>query len=195
MLLYILHYYQSLLLFKALKEFCKAGGRILISCDLCVISDCDLEKAVTTSVRSSFANSGQICLCGSRILVEDSIYEEFLEKFLARIRDTVKMGPPADATTTMGSVISFDHRNKIEKVLRNAVENEGGTIVLGGGRPTGEWAAAGAFLEPTVITGLAQSCSTVQEEIFGPVVSVQRFHSEEQALEMANGVRFVALYF
>ena len=122
--------------------------------------------------------------------MENSIYDEFVARFVARVESVVKVGAPLDATTTMGTVISFAHRDKIERMVAVAVE-QGGQVVLGGKRPTGAWAAAGAFLEPTVIVGLKQSCEAVQEEIFGPVVTIQRFHSDAEALALANGVRCV----
>ena len=141
---------------------------------------------------SSFSNSGQICLCGSRILVEASIYDEFVSRFVSRVQSVVRVGPPADPSTTMGSVISFAHRDKIERMVRVA-ESQGGRVLLGGRRPSAEWAAQGAFLEPTIIEGLGQTCEAVQEEIFGPVVTIQRFHSDAEALALANGVRYVWL--
>ena len=128
-------------------------------------------------------------MCGSRILVEDAIYDEFLSLFVARVQAAVKLGAPSDAATTMGTVISFAHRDKIERMLAVAVA-QGGRVLLGGKRPAAAWAAGGAFLEPTVIVELGQSCEAVQEEIFGPVVTVQRFHSDSEALALANGVRY-----
>jgi aminomuconate-semialdehyde/2-hydroxymuconate-6-semialdehyde dehydrogenase len=147
---------------------------------------------VATSVQSAFANSGQICLCGSRILVEASIYELFLEKFIAKVKSSVVVGLPLDPKTTMGSVITFQHLQKIEGMVKTAVE-EGGKIVLGGKRPTDEFLKSGAFYEPTIITGLSQSSHTIQEEIFGPVVTIQSFNSDEEALALANGVRYFIL--
>lgn len=157
---------------------------------LCLLRvDCDIDRAVETSVLSSFSNSGQICLCGSRILVEESIYDRFLESFLAKVQTNVKLGDPTDPKTTMGPVTSFQHLSKIESMVATAVA-EGGKILLGGKRPTGEFASTGAFFEPTVIAGLGQSCSTIQEEIFGPVVTIQSFRDEAEALSLANGVRY-----
>lgn len=151
-------------------------------------TDCDLDRAVETSVQSSFANSGQICLCGSRIIVEESIYDQFIEKFVAKVKSNLIVGVPSDPKTGMGTVISTTHLQKIEKMVQTAIQ-EGGNIVLGGRRPTATWASNGAYYEPTIITGLNQSCKTIQEEIFGPVVSIQTFSNEEEALAMANGVR------
>lgn len=154
-----------------------------------IFADCDLDRAVETAVQSSFANSGQICLCGSRIIVEASIYDLFLEKFLSKIKSTIVLGLPSDPKTTMGTVISFQHLEKIEGMVATAIA-EGGTVVTGGKRPSDEYASRGAFYEPTVITGLAQDAKTVQEEIFGPVVTVQKFEGDAEALAMANGVRY-----
>lgn len=150
--------------------------------------DCDLDRAIETSLRSSFANSGQICLCGSRILVEESIYETFVQRFTDKVKSNIRVGPPSESTTTMGPVISFQHRDKIEGMIRVAKE-QGGTVLAGGKRPDGEWASKGAYLQPTIITGLAQSCQAIQEEIFGPVVTISSFKSDAEALAMANGVK------
>jgi aminomuconate-semialdehyde/2-hydroxymuconate-6-semialdehyde dehydrogenase len=120
--------------------------------------------------------------------VEASIHDEFVEKFLAKIKSNIIQALPSDPKTTMGPVTSFPHLEKIESMVATAV-SEGGKILTGGKRLTADWAKAGAFYEPTVIGGLTQSCSTIQEEIFGPVVTVQSFESEEEALDLANGVR------
>jgi reactive intermediate/imine deaminase len=153
------------------------------------ILDCDFERAVDTTLRSSFANSGQICLCGSRILVQDSIYDEFLNKFVEKVKNSVKIGPPSEPSTTMGPVVSFQHRDKIESMIKVAVE-QGGIILCGGKRPSESWASNGCYLEPTIITGLSQNCQSIQEEIFGPVVTVSKFSDDAEALEMANGVKY-----
>ena len=155
---------------------------------LCLV-DCDFDRAVETTLRSSFANSGQICLCGSRILVEDEIYDAFLEKFVAKVKSTIVVGPPSDPTTTMGPVISEQHRNKIEGMIKTAIE-QGGKLILGGKRPTGEWASKGWYLEPTIITDIGHHCQAIQEEIFGPVVTISRFRGYDEALALANGVKY-----
>lgn len=111
-----------------------------------------------------------------------------MEKFLAKMKSNIILADPSDPKTTMGPVTSFPHLKKIESMVATAVE-EGGKIVTGGKRLMADWAKSGAFYEPTVITGLTQDCSTIQEEIFGPVVTVQTFETEEEALAMANGVR------
>jgi reactive intermediate/imine deaminase len=148
-----------------------------------------LDRAVETTLRSSFANSGQICLCGSRIIVENEIYDLFLEKFVAKVKSSIVVGPPNAPTTTMGPVVSELHRAKIEGMIKTAVE-EGGQILLGGKRPQGDWATNGFYLEPTIIVGLNQSCQAIQEEIFGPVVTISRFSGYDEALQFANGVQY-----
>jgi reactive intermediate/imine deaminase len=152
------------------------------------LTDCELDRAVETTLRSSFANSGQICLCGSRIIVENEIYDLFLEKFVAKVKSSIVVGPP-NATTTMGPVVSEQHRAKIEGMIKTAVD-QGGQILLGGKRPQGEWANKGFYLEPTIIVGLNQSCQAIQEEIFGPVVTISRFSGYDEALQFANGVKY-----
>lgn len=154
-----------------------------------VFADCDVEKTLEGVVRSGFANQGQICLCGSRILVEESLYESFVEGLVKRVA-ALKIGDPRDPETRVGSLTSLAHREKVESYVALAQE-EGGVIRCGGKRP--QLSApfdGGAFLEPTVITGLGQECRTVQEEIFGPVVTVQSFKDEAEALALANGVRY-----
>jgi reactive intermediate/imine deaminase len=162
-----------------------------ISISINFFIDCDLDRAIETTLRSSFANSGQICLCGSRILVEDDIYDTFLERFVAKVKSSIVVGPPTHSTTTMGPVISGPHRQKIEKMIATAVE-QGGKVVCGGKRPVGDWQGVetGYYLEPTIIVDLDQHCQAIQEEIFGPVVTISRFHGYEQALAMANGVKY-----
>lgn len=152
-----------------------------------IFADADFERTLDVVVRASFANQGQICLCGSRILVEDALYERFLSAFLERV-SALRLGDPRDPETQVGSLISAAHREKVEGYLALARE-EGGEVRCGGERPGGAL-AAGAFLQPAVITGLGQGCRTVQEEIFGPVVTVQRFADEAEALALANGVRY-----
>jgi aminomuconate-semialdehyde/2-hydroxymuconate-6-semialdehyde dehydrogenase len=154
-----------------------------------VFADCDVEATVKGVARAAFENTGQICLCGSRLLVEREIYDRFLDAFLTEAR-TWTPGDPSDPATKVGALISAAHREKVEGYLRLAKE-EGGTIRLGGARPSlrGDL-EGGFFLEPTVITGLAPTCRTATEEIFGPVVTVHPFDTEEEALQIANGVRY-----
>jgi aminomuconate-semialdehyde/2-hydroxymuconate-6-semialdehyde dehydrogenase len=150
-----------------------------------VFADCDFDATIEGVVRSSFTNQGQICLCGSRILVERSIYERFVDALVARVRKLV-VGPPDDPASDLGSLSSFAHREKVEGYLRLAAE-EGGRIRVGGDRPQG---LAGAFLAPAVVTDLPPTCRFAQEEIFGPVVSVHPFDDETEAIAIANGVKY-----
>jgi aminomuconate-semialdehyde/2-hydroxymuconate-6-semialdehyde dehydrogenase len=154
-----------------------------------VFSDCDLEEALATTVRSSFSNNGQICLCGSRIYVERTIYESFRDELVRRVRE-LRTGDPASEDTDLGSLVSLAHRDKVLHYLRLAQE-EGGTILTGGTVPemSGRL-SGGAFLSPAVIEGLPLNCRTNQEEIFGPVVTIQPFDDESEALAMANGVAY-----
>lgn len=151
-----------------------------------LFADCDFEQAVATSVRSSFSNQGQICLCGSRILVEASIYDKFKAAFLKEV-DKLTVGNPVVATTQIGALVSEAHMEKVLGYIHLA-EEEGGTILAGGKRVLldGE-NAKGFFVAPTVIEGLENTCRTNQEEIFGPVVTLQRFTNAEDALQKANG--------
>lgn len=150
-----------------------------------IFADCDFQKMLSTTINSSFRNQGQICLCGSRIFVEKSIYDRFKTEFIARTY-MLKVGDPMKDDTYMGSVISESHMNKVLYHINLALE-EGGQILTGGkqfdlkGR-----CAKGWFLEPTVIDGLPNSCRTNQEEIFGPVVTLIPFETEEEVIRMAN---------
>jgi aminomuconate-semialdehyde/2-hydroxymuconate-6-semialdehyde dehydrogenase len=154
-----------------------------------VFADCDLDATVEGVVRSAFLNTGQICLCGSRILVEKGIEQEFTKRLVARAR-AMRIGDPLDPATELGALISPEHRAKVESYFEVA-RGEGGKILCGGKRPDLRGKdAAGAFLEPTVIAGLPQASRCVQEEIFGPVVTVQPFDSETEAVALANGVKY-----
>lgn len=154
-----------------------------------IFADCDWEKMIRTTVQSSFANQGQICLCGSRILVEESIYERFKTDFVARIK-ALKVGDPMDETSKQGAVVSKLHFDKVMNCIALAKE-EGGTILLGGNavQPEGR-CANGYFIEPTIIENLAPNCRTNMEEIFGPVVTLQSFKNEADALQKANASEY-----
>ncbi|MFT6843992.1 MAG: aminomuconate-semialdehyde/2-hydroxymuconate-6-semialdehyde dehydrogenase [Flavobacteriales bacterium] len=150
-----------------------------------IFADAPYEEMLTTTVRSSFSNQGQICLCGSRILIEESIYEQFKTDFVAKVK-ALQLGSPYDKETSVGAVVSKSHQAKILSCIDKAVA-EGGTILLGGKKVTlaGEL-AGGYYVEPTIIEGLSQQCATNQEEIFGPVVTLAPFKTLEEAIEMAN---------
>ena len=154
-----------------------------------VFDDCNVEEAVEGALRAGFANQGQVCLCGSRLLVQKGIYASFLKAFVDKT-SAMNVGDPADPETSLGALISHDHRDKVESFLTLAKE-EGGKIETGGVRPDlGEPLDAGAFLRPTVISGLSPSCRTATEEIFGPVVTVHPFEDEVEAIRIANGVKY-----
>jgi aminomuconate-semialdehyde/2-hydroxymuconate-6-semialdehyde dehydrogenase len=150
-----------------------------------VFADADFERAVKTSVRASFANQGQICLCGSRIFVEASIYEKFKAAFLERVKG-LTVAPPLDQKARLGAVVSKEHMEKVLGYIALA-KAEGGTLLAGGSRVhlDGEF-ANGYYLEPTVFENLSYDCRTNQEEIFGPVVTLTPFKTEEEVLKMAN---------
>jgi aminomuconate-semialdehyde/2-hydroxymuconate-6-semialdehyde dehydrogenase len=138
-----------------------------------------------TVVRSSFANQGQICLCGSRILIEESIYEKFKSAFVQKVKQLVP-GNPYDEKTKMGAIVSKAHFEKILGHI-NIAQEEGGTVLCGGQAVQLQGACSdGWYIEPTVIEGLNNQCRTNQEEIFGPVVTLQPFKTEEEALLLAN---------
>jgi aminomuconate-semialdehyde/2-hydroxymuconate-6-semialdehyde dehydrogenase len=149
-----------------------------------IFADADLDEAVATSIRSSFWNQGEICLCGSRIFVERPVYDAFLERFTAATK-RLRIGDPADETTDIGALISAAHLQKVLGYIELA-RQEGGTIVAGGRRVD----RPGFFVEPTIITGLGCDCRVLQEEIFGPVVTVTPFDREEEAIAFANSTRY-----
>jgi aminomuconate-semialdehyde/2-hydroxymuconate-6-semialdehyde dehydrogenase len=150
-----------------------------------IFADCDYEEMLETTIRSSFNNQGQICLCGSRILVQKSIYEKFVNDFTARVKK-LKIGDPSSPDTEVGALISEGHLEKVLSYIELA-QMEGGQIVCGGKRIQMDGTLkAGYFVEPTVIIGLVQNCRTNQEEIFGPVVTIMPFETEPEAISMAN---------
>lgn len=154
-----------------------------------VFADCDFDEMVRETVRSSFSNQGQICLCGSRILVERPLYARFRDAFVERVK-ALRVGDPADPATDIGAVVSAAH---LEKVLGHIAlaKQEGGQVLCGGDQVRlGGELAAGWYVAPTVIEGLGLECRTNQEEIFGPVVTIQPFDTEEEAVQMANGTRY-----
>ncbi|MFO0827581.1 MAG: aldehyde dehydrogenase [Phycisphaerales bacterium] len=155
-----------------------------------VCEDADLDRSMETIVRSAFQNQGEICLCGSRILVHRSILAKFCERFIDSAR-SLKVGDPQLPDTDMGAIVSRQHLEKIESYVALA-KVEGGKIALGGGRVRGLPARCreGWFHEPTVVVGLAPDCRVATEEIFGPVVSVHGFDSHGEAVQIANGTRY-----
>jgi aminomuconate-semialdehyde/2-hydroxymuconate-6-semialdehyde dehydrogenase len=154
-----------------------------------IFADCDFENAVKTSVSSSFSNQGEICLCGSRMFIERSIYEKFKTAFVEKVK-ALKVGDPLKDDTRVGAIVSEPHMEKILSYIQLAKE-EGGTILCGGNRvnPGGD-CSNGYFIEPTIIEGLSYDCRTNQEEIFGPVVTIMPFDTEEEVLTYANSTRY-----
>lgn len=150
-----------------------------------IFADCDWDKMMRTTLQSSFSNQGQICLCGSRILVEESIYEKFKAEFIARAKK-LTVGDPLDDNSRQGAIVSKLHYDKVLSCIVLAKE-EGGTVLLGGNAVKGSGRCEhGLFIEPTIIEGLGPHCRTNMEEIFGPVVTLQSFKTEEEALMLAN---------
>ena len=153
-----------------------------------VFDDADIEAAVNGAVAGVFAATGQTCVAGSRVLVHSSIKDDFVERFAARAQ-TIRLGDPSDPATEMGPVAFPDQLEKVLDYIRLAVE-EGGDIVAGGGPPADEPLAGGLFVQPTIVCNVANSTRIAQEEVFGPVVCVIPFETEEEAIAMANDVRY-----
>jgi aminomuconate-semialdehyde/2-hydroxymuconate-6-semialdehyde dehydrogenase len=155
-----------------------------------VFADADLSDAnLDTIVRSGFSNQGEICLCGSRLLVERSIYDGFRQRYLDKVR-ALRVGDPNDAASDLGALVSRQHFDKVTACIQRA-RDEGGDVLIGGntvrihGRCAGGW-----FVAPTVIEGLPQATATNREEIFGPVVTLIPFESEAEAIAIANGTDY-----
>ena len=150
-----------------------------------VFADCDLDAAVEGTIRSTFTNCGQVCLCTERVYVEEAIFDAFVEK-LAAAAKVLKPGMPDDSATTIGPLISADHKQKVLSYFDKARE-AGATVVAGGGVPSmPEGMTGGFWVEPTIWTGLSEDSAPVREEVFGPVCHVAPFTSERQAVELAN---------
>ncbi len=157
-----------------------------------VFADADLDEALPMSVRAAFSNQGEICLCGSRVLVERPIYDGFVEAFVERTTK-LRVGDPLDERSDLGALISPEHLAKVRSYVELA-RQEGGTILCGGGPPPaeslGERCRGGVFMEPVVVTGLGGQCRTNQEEIFGPVATIMPFDDRREAIELANATPY-----
>ncbi|MBT6580686.1 MAG: aldehyde dehydrogenase [Bacteroidetes Order II. Incertae sedis bacterium] len=154
-----------------------------------VFADADLDEAVDGAARSAFSNQGQICLCGSRILVEQSIYPQFRDALAARVR-SLHVGDPSEAMTQVGALVSAAHRDKVLSYIQLA-KDEGGHILCGGVSKIVEGRCEkGYFVAPTLLDGLPADCRTNQEEIFGPVATLMPFETEEEAIALANGTQY-----
>jgi aminomuconate-semialdehyde/2-hydroxymuconate-6-semialdehyde dehydrogenase len=154
-----------------------------------VFADAEFDNSVDMAVKAAFSNQGQICLCGSRLFVQDSIYEKFRDAFVEKT-NLLKVGNPKDDTSDLGAVVSKQHLEKILNCIELA-KSEGGEILTGGNQVilNGEL-SKGYYIEPTIIEGLSHLCRTNQEEIFGPVVSIIPFNTEEEVIEMANATKY-----
>ena len=153
-----------------------------------IFADCDYDDMLDTTVRSSFANQGQICLCGSRIFVEASIYEKFKTDFITKVK-ALKVGHPSEKDTNIGALVSKPHLEKVKDYIKIAKE-ENGTVLCGGNEVTIKGYENGYYLEPTVIEVPNDECRVNQEEIFGPVVTIMPFTTEDEVLEIANKVKY-----
>jgi len=154
-----------------------------------IFDDADWEAMIEGVRTAAFANQGQVCLCGSRILVQRNVYDKFKTDFIAKTNEII-IGDPLETETTHGATVSKDHMEKVLSYVELA-KQEGGTILTGGKRRIVEGRCAeGYFIEPTIIEGLSPSCRTNQEEIFGPVVTLTPFDTEAEALEIANGTEY-----
>lgn len=153
-----------------------------------IFADCNYDKMLDTTVRSSFANQGQICLCSSRIYIEASIYEKFKKDFIEKVK-ALKVGSPDLESTNIGATVSKAHYDKVLSYIKLAKE-EGGTILTGGKAVFPEGHENGWYIAPTIIEGLDNNCRTNQEEIFGPVVTIMPFLTEEEVLSYANGTNY-----
>ena len=153
-----------------------------------VFSDCEIESTVKGVVRAGFLNQGQVCLCGSRVLVESSIYQEFKERFVEEV-ENLRIGDPMDEATELGSLISEAHLNKVRGYVSLATD-EGGEVLTGGEPCLPSNFKGGNWMAPTVIENLSPSSRCSTEEIFGPVVTLHKFQNEDEAINMANGTRY-----
>ena len=150
-----------------------------------ILDDADLPTAAKGAARAAFTNSGQVCLCGSRILIDAKIYDEFMPLFIKEV-EAMKVGNPVEQDTDIGSVISLDHMEKVLSYIELA-KQEGGDITTGGNRLNlPEPNSNGAFISPTVVDGLSIDSRCATEEIFGPVASVHQFTGDDEAVRMAN---------
>jgi aminomuconate-semialdehyde/2-hydroxymuconate-6-semialdehyde dehydrogenase len=153
-----------------------------------IFADCNYKDMLETTVRSSFANQGQICLCGSRIFVEQSIYDQFKKDFIEKVSQ-LNVGNPTDSDTDIGALVSKPHLEKVKSYIDNA-EVYGGKILYGGNEATVKDFENGYYLQPTIIEVQDNQCKLNQEEIFGPIVTIMSFTSEEEVLAMANDVSY-----
>jgi aminomuconate-semialdehyde/2-hydroxymuconate-6-semialdehyde dehydrogenase len=154
-----------------------------------IFADCNWDKMMRITIQSSFSNQGQICLCGSRIIIEETVYDQFKKEFIEKV-NLLRVGDPLCEESKQGAIVSRQHFEKISRAIETA-KKEGGTILCGGKavNPGGR-CDKGFFIEPTVIEGLGPACETNTEEIFGPVVTLQKFKTREEAIDLANASNY-----
>ncbi|NND52733.1 MAG: aldehyde dehydrogenase [Flavobacteriaceae bacterium] len=153
-----------------------------------IFADCDYDDMLSTTVRSSFANQGQICLCGSRIFVESTIYDKFKSDFVQKVKQ-LKVGHPSEQGIQIGALVSKSHLEKVMSYIKTGIE-ENGKLLCGGNTVEIKGYENGYYLEPAVIEVPSDECRVNQEEIFGPVVTIMPFNTEEEVLKMANKVKY-----
>ena len=153
-----------------------------------VFADADFETAVDNALTAAFVHSGQVCSAGCRLIVEDSIHDRFVEE-LGRRADRIRVGAGLDERTETGALISADHRAKVERYIRIGID-EGARLVAGGGRPSEPDLQAGFYVRPTVFADCTADMAIIREEIFGPVVTVERFTTEEEAIRLGNDTTY-----
>ncbi|WP_122617047.1 aldehyde dehydrogenase family protein [Streptomyces sp. Tu 4128] len=153
-----------------------------------VFADCDFDAALDYALDAAFLHSGQVCSAGSRLIVQDELHDRFVERLAARAR-TIRLGSGLDPATESGPLSSAEHRAKVESYLEIA-RDEGARLVCGGTRPDDPELSRGFFLLPTIYADCDRSMRIVQEEVFGPVVTVERFRTEDEAVELANDTRY-----
>ena len=153
-----------------------------------VFADCDMDSTVAGVVRAGFLNQGQVCLCGARGLVEDSVYVEFRDRFVDAV-EAMRIGDPSDESTDLGALISEDHLAKVQGYVELA-KQEGGALLTGGTPCLPSGFEGGNWMAPTVIEGLSPDSRCSTEEIFGPVVTLHPFGSEDEAVAIANNTRY-----
>ena len=154
-----------------------------------IFDDCDYSKMINSILKSSFLNQGQICLAGSRIYIQDTIYEKFKKDFLIRIKK-MKIGNPFKKNIDQGAIVSLQHLNKLKKYVEYA-KNQQGKILIGGEKPDIKGkCSSGWYFYPTVIEDLPQDSNLNQDEIFGPIVTISKFSSNEEVVKMANNTDY-----
>ncbi len=153
-----------------------------------VLEDADIDAAVGYSLFSSFHNTGMVCAATGRYYIHEKLYDEFVEKFIAKT-ERIVVGDPTDEKTDMGPVVSAEHRDRVENYIKSGVE-EGAKLILGGKRPTAPPLDRGYFVMPAVFTDVTQNMKIAREEIFGPVACFIKFSSDEEVIRLANDSTF-----